>query len=361
MERTKKLIKHVPIVALVAVFAASCSMTLGSDPGNGGGSDSSGATGDGGPTAVEQYRETVQTEIAGLDASSTPENVYSAAVTIDASRSSQGVDTTTAVAIIDEEMDPGELRDLIVGVIESGLTLQDIQSALTGVYTDPDAGITAALSLDDNIDGDGDAQVTGDVQWVDGIDGSALAIDAEDEYVTLPDSPEVDLLTDEASIEVWIHPTETITWAGILHKGVEPDFSDDAYSLQYWYGELSMLFIGPDDMYTLIVADQPAPSLNEWHQVVVTWDQTDARIYLDGTEVDKYRYYRQGSGWVTKPELPLTWTHLQDSDGALQIGSQPTQGSPAVRFDGYIDNVKLYDHMLGPDEVADNWDALKPN
>jgi hypothetical protein len=361
MARTTDFIMRVLIIGLVAVFAASCSMTMGTDTGNGGGSDSGGAAGDGGPTAQEQYRETVQTEVAGLDASSTPEDVYSAAVTIDASRSAQGIDITTGVAIIDEEMDPGELRDLIVGVMESGLTLQDIQSAMTGVYTDPDAGITAALSLDDNIDGESDAQITGDVQWVEGIEGSALAIDAEGEYVTVPDSEAVDLLSDEASIEVWIHPTQTITWAGILHKGVEPDFSDDAYSLQYWFDQLSMLFIGPDNTYTVIVVNQPAPSLNEWHHVVVTWDQTDATIYLDGDEVTDYRYYRQGSGWVAKSELPSDWTHLPDSDGALQIGSQPTQGNPPVRFDGYIDNVKLYDRMLGPDEVSDNWNELKPN
>lgn len=356
MDRMKQTTGVMLVAVLIMAIGVSCSMTLGSD---GSGSGDSGGTS--GPGAEEQYRETVKTEVAGLDASSTPQDVYAAALTIDASRSAHGIETSAAIAILDEEMDPGQQRDLIVAVIESGYTLQDVQSAMTGVYSDPDSGITTALTLDDNVDGTGDVQVTGDVSWEPGVDGSALSIDAEGEYISVADSPAVDLLSDEASIEVWIYPTQTIEWAGILHKGTAQDFSDEAYSLQYWFDELGMLFVGPDGKYTVMVADQPAPATDRWHHVAVTWNQSGASLYLNGQAVSTVRYYRDGQGWIDASELPDDWTHLPDSDGDLLIGSQPTQGSPAVRFDGRIDNVKLYDRMLTPEEIEANWQALDPN
>jgi hypothetical protein len=329
-------------------------MRMGSDTGSNGASGSGESSGGSGPTAEAQFRQAVDTEFDGLDTETTPEELYSAAVTIEASRSVNSIEVVRAIEIIDGETEPGEIRDLVVAVIEMGYTLQDVQSAMTGVFSDETSGIKAALSLDENIDGDGNAQMSGAVEWVDGIEGAAARFDAEGEYVTLPDDPSIDMLSEEAAVEVWVYPENNTAAAGIIHKGTQPDFSDESYSLQYnRAGEVAMIFTNETGDHTYVIAPTPRLTENNWHHIVVEWDQTTVRLYIDGAEITALNYYQ--SGW--KSSLPSNFAPIRDSDGDLMIGAQPVG---EYFFAGIIDNVTLYDRKLGPSEVNSNWQALAP-
>jgi hypothetical protein len=222
-----------------------------------------------------------------------------------------------------------------------------------GVFTDEEEGVVAGLTLDENIDQTSPAEVFGDPQWVDGIDGTAMEFDAEGEYILLPDADELDL-TDQGTIEVWLYPYSNITAAGIVHKGVELDYSDESYSLQYNQpGQVAFIITNEAGMHTYVISNEERLSTNTWHHVVVAWDLNEVYMYIDRDLVTNRGIY--ANGW--RSDLPADFAPARDSDGGLMIGSQIPYN---YRFDGVIDNVMLYDRVLDAAEVEAHYDALMP-
>jgi hypothetical protein len=222
-----------------------------------------------------------------------------------------------------------------------------------GVIVDEEEGIVAGLTLDENIDGNSPAVVYGDTQWVPGIDGTAMEFDAEGEYILLPDSEQLDL-TDQGTVEVWIYPYTNIAAAGIIHKGVELDYSDEAYSLQYNNpGQVAFIITNNDRKPTYVISNEDALTTGEWHHIVAAWDLTEVYLYIDGALVINRLIY--SNGWVS--ELPSDFAPAQNSDGELMIGSQIPY---SYRFDGIIDDVFIYDRVMDETEVMEHYSALAP-
>lgn len=335
---------------LLVLMAGSCNQDPGNDPGSEALASDTGD--DASPSVEDEFRSVVQDETSGFSTNPSAEAVYNAGAAIKEAQNTSGIDLLRVIEILEEEVADAILRDLLLLVIDIGYTLQDMQSFMDGVSSDPEEGITAALSLDENIDADSTPQLNGDVEWTEGINGSGLRFDAEGEYVSLPDSPNLDLLSEEASIEVWIYPEQNITAAGIIHKGTESDFSDESYSLQYNSpGEVAMIFTNLAGKYTYVISDEPHLAEDQWHHIVISWNMSEVWMYINGAEVTSLRYYQ--NGW--KSSLPGDFAPIKDSDGDLMIGSQPV---PGYRFEGTIDNVVLYDRILPADEVADNFNTL---
>jgi hypothetical protein len=220
-----------------------------------------------------------------------------------------------------------------------------------GVIVDEEEGIVAGMTLDENLDENGPAVVFGDTQWVAGIDGTAMEFDAEGEYILLPDSPGLDL-TDQGTVEVWVYPYTNIAAAGIVHKGTELDYSDEAYSLQFNNpGQVAFILTNNDGKATYVISNDGEIAAEQWHHIVAAWDTTDIYLYIDGAQVISRSIY--SNGWLS--ELPADFAPAQDSDGDLMIGSQIPY---SYRFDGIIDNVFLYDRVLDSAEVAAHYSEL---
>lgn len=335
-----KAAKIIVTIAAIMVVALSCSTGTGSDPSYAAGNSA------GGSSAEESFRSDLTGAVSSLSADPSPEEIYLAgSLTID-SMNANSVTLTRAVEIIEEEVADTTLRDYLNLIIVDGYTLQELQSEMTGIASDPEQEITASLNLDENIDEESVAQINGDAEWVPGISGSGIRFDAEGEYVTLPDDPSLDLLGSAAAVELWVYPENNITAAGLVHKGTETDFSDESYSLQYNQpGQVAMIFTNESGKHTYVISDEERLSLDEWHHIVVTWDMTDVWMYIDGAEVTNLKYYQ--NGW--KGSLPADFAPIKDSDGDLMIGSQPV---PGYRFEGVIDNVVLYNRVLTASEIA---------
>jgi len=222
-----------------------------------------------------------------------------------------------------------------------------------GVFIDEEEGIVAGLTLDENIDESSPAEIYGDPQWVEGIDGNAMEFDAEGEYILLPDDSALDI-TQAGTIEVWLYPYSNITAAGIVHKGVELDYSDESYSLQYNQpGQIAFIITNDAGMHTYVISNEERLSTNTWHHVVVAWDQEEVYMYIDRDLVTNRGIY--ANGW--RSDLPQGFSPARESDGGLMIGSQIPYN---YRFDGIIDNVMLYDRVLDESEVSEHYDALMP-
>lgn len=335
-----KTAKIVFTIAAIMVVALSCSTGTGSDPAYAAGTPASGSS------AEQNFRADLASALGSLPSDPSPEAVFLAGTATADSMNANSIGVANATAIIEGEVSNPTLRGYLLLVVADGYSLQELQSQMTGIASDPEQQITAALSLDENIDEDSVAQLSGDAEWVPGISGSGIRFDAEGEYVTVPDDPSLDLTGAEAAIELWLYPENNFTAAGLVHKGIESDFSDESYSLQYNQpGQVAMIFTNESGKHTYVISNEERLALNEWHHVVVTWNMSDVWMYVDGDEVTNLQYYQ--NGW--KSSLPADFAPIKETNGDLLIGSQPV---PGYRFEGIIDNVVLYDRIVTAEEVT---------
>jgi hypothetical protein len=192
------------------------------------------------------------------------------------------------------------------------------------------------------------AQVTGPT-------GNALQFDGMTEYVATLDSDAL-TLADGGSIEAVIKPIHPSASAGIVHKGILSDFSDETYSLQYWgvdaggNGPLKFLVHNTlQDANSFSSVDSTTINVNTWYHIIVTWTPTGLAIYINGNLNGSY------SGDVGQ---------VKDSDGPLVIGSQlesPYTGYPDwgnMGFNGIIDKVQMFNHALTAEEVTARYQDL---
>ncbi|HUX14618.1 MAG TPA: LamG domain-containing protein [Spirochaetia bacterium] len=226
-----------------------------------------------------------------------------------------------------------------------------------GVTVDPVQGIVAGFDFNQNITGDSPATLNGTPlpQWVSGISGDALEFTQDGQYVFMPDADSLDLST-KGSVEAWINPYVNLIGAGIVHKGVKTDFSDEAYTMQYWYAGQPSFGITNDagTLINLVDNDGTTPiAVNQWHQIVATWDSTTATpnlsLYVDGV-------------LKKSTAIPVGFS-VRNSDGGLLIGQQiplPDPGYGDYPFNGIIDNVNIFDRALSAAEIADLYAALAP-
>jgi hypothetical protein len=219
-----------------------------------------------------------------------------------------------------------------------------------GVTVDPAQGIVAGFDFNDNIDANSPAQIVGGAQWVDGISGQALEFTQDGQYVFLPDSNSLDLST-AGTVEAWVYPYQNIIGAGIVHKGVATDFSDEAYTMQYWMPGQPSFGITSESGTFVNVIDTTALSLNQWHHIVGTWDSTECllSLYVDGA-------------LVKQKTLPADFV-VRNSSGGLIIGQQipdPSASYGDYPFNGRIDNVTILNRALTASEVSARYSALAP-
>ena len=194
--------------------------------------------------------------------------------------------------------------------------------------------------------------IHGNTQWVAGKVGTALNFDAGPGglggYAQVPDSSSLDLTT-SGTIEAWIYADSLISGQGegIVHKGDATDFSDEAYSLQFWTGNtIALLVNAGSGSYQLIQSTVDLAS-NQWYHVVGTWDSSGMQIYINGQI--------NNSNTISAV--------AQKNSGALNIGAQLSSNYNSslnnLGFNGTIDEVQVYDKALSADEISAYYNSTK--
>jgi hypothetical protein len=84
-------------------------------------------------------------------------------------------------------------------------------------------------------------------------------------------------------------------------------------------------------------------TLNQWHQIVGTYDGSIAKLYIDG----ELKASGQGSYTIMHDDTPLCFSR--------EI-SQPNYDG----FNGIIDNVMIYNRALNAEEVEAQYTSLLP-
>ena len=219
----------------------------------------------------------------------------------------------------------------------------DADNFLAGQWTfDEGSGLTA---YDSSGNGQNGPITSGSpaTEWTDGKVFGGLRFDGSgDGFVRIPDSDELDL-TDEGTLSAWIYLDGYKNFMGIIHKGEFRDWSDEAYSLQFWTGrKLALTFTTTTGAKKLIGSKKLQN--DRWYHVAGTWGPNGMALYVDG-ELDR-------SNSVAAVGVP--------SIGSVQIGSQLSEfynsSYKNLPFIGVIDDARIYRRTLTAAEIKDQYD-----
>lgn len=165
-----------------------------------------------------------------------------------------------------------------------------------------------------------------------GILNGALQFDGVDDYLDCGNDPV--LAPDQFTISMWIHPQADSISRYILRKAGNDKDKDYEFEL---FGARHPTFSFGDGFQSVVLYAGTKLPLNEWTHVTLTRGQTEAAIYINGSQLI-------GQSYDFAP-VP-TGQNLIIGGGSLQ----PYQGK--------IDDVRIYDSVLFTGEIGNLVDKV---
>jgi hypothetical protein len=172
--------------------------------------------------------------------------------------------------------------------------------------------------------------------------GSCLEFDGVDDYVEVPDDASLDTAfgTLVWTKEAWVYPRSWANWAAIVDK----------MTSGYWSNSLGGIWASDQGGFTAVIGSgEPGnppgsvvyvhfkPPLNAWYHVVAVADGEKIYLYLNGE--------LKGSAVITD----YIKSTLTPNDAPVIIGKRTADIGPS--FDGTIDEVRIYNRALSPEEI----------
>ena len=230
-------------------------------------------------------------------------------------------------------------------VFSNGTMIADGGYGKSAVKANFSRNMVVGLSLDEGSGytvsyGDIEGTVSG-AEWTDGFSGTALKFGNINEdglysYASLPDSGSLDLTT-EGTLQAWINIDSIEKFSGIIHKGNKRDFSDEAYTLQFYNRKLTLALNNGEGFLDTNYRFETG----KWYHVAGTWDNGGMSLYVNGVKVNS-----------TDKAVAANVT-----DGDVQIGAQLQEKYNSsysnFGFVGSIDEVQIYDKSLSPEELQE--------
>jgi hypothetical protein len=169
--------------------------------------------------------------------------------------------------------------------------------------------------------------------------GGALSFDygGTADYVHIPQNADLEFGSGNFSITAWFNISSTVPINTIAAYGDKNDSS--GWDLRIQYGLPKFLV---DDGTTLQTADDPNEYADSnWHHLVATVDKTNQIVlYTDGIMRDAESISSLGADWDT------------DDHDDIQVGRQWDGAAYYNYMDGYIDDFKIYNFVLAPNQVG---------
>ncbi len=190
---------------------------------------------------------------------------------------------------------------------------------------DDGAGTTATDAMGNGNDG---RLVNGPV-WTSGRTGGGVGFDGIDDYVQVPDAPELNVRAGrEFTITFWMRGSDTSAAQMLLTKR-------DNAGYQVWFQPTKGFFFrideGPNIVETIAHTN---PLDGQWHHVAVGRDVGQHFLFIDGA-----------------PDRTTTDATLADLTNHLPFDLGNESGFPTPAFNGVIDDVRVYDRALGSEEI----------
>ncbi len=173
------------------------------------------------------------------------------------------------------------------------------------------------------------------VEFKSGKIGNAASFDGSGQHLRIADPGENSALDlrDKGSISVWIKVDAFSSgYDGIIHKGDNDNWTDEAFSLQFYGDKLRFYLAETDAKYASLDANKRIRK-NRWYHVVAAWSPEGMNIYING-KLDN----------ANSKSI-----NVRHTTGGINIGSQLNDGS--YPFDGLIDEVVIFNKALSYKEV----------
>ncbi|EIC29042.1 LamG domain-containing protein [Methylomicrobium album] len=203
-------------------------------------------------------------------------------------------------------------------------------------------GLMAAFGFEEDsgktvVDASGNGNhgtIKGAVRTDDGRHGKALMFDGVNDWVTVKHDASLDM-SNGLTLEAWVYPLSQSKGNNAVILKQAP--RGEAYAL---YAEeeddLPASYLNDGDYHRVAGANRlPADT---WSHLVATYDGANQRLYVNGVEV------------AQSPQTAM----IRQSKGKLRIGGNSLGNE---YFHGYIDEVRIYNRALTPDEVVANRDT----
>jgi hypothetical protein len=238
-----------------------------------------------------------------------------------------------------------KLKCFSVMLLALSICTNAVQADLVGYWPfDEGKGTETADATGNGNDG----TFNGDVEWVDGYNGDGVRFDSEGERIVVgPLAPSAE--TNAMTLAAWINwegQGHTIEHQGIIGKRLGWTTTGDTIK---WFWEATpangLLFRadysgGGTGLWwgnTLL-----EPYANEWTHVALTWEDGTAIQYINGEEVE--------TGNIT----------FRDSANDTPVTIGCVDSTNTETFVGTIDEVRIFDHALTPDEIQTIMQGIFP-
>ncbi len=174
------------------------------------------------------------------------------------------------------------------------------------------------------------------VKWTkDGQYGNALSFAGADQYVEVPDVPELDI-TKEITMEAWIYPIEVQGDSSLY--GRRNSANQGGYCMQWTNGMIETWihiggWQGTRDKQTV------NPETNEWHHVAGVFDGKKVRQYVNG-------------------ELDIEFALSGAMDNVAEVFRVGQAQTSLMPMHGTIDEVAIYNRALTQKEIQEDMNGV---
>lgn len=169
-------------------------------------------------------------------------------------------------------------------------------------------------------------------QWVDGVIGKALKFDGIDDYLSVPDSPSLDVSGNQITVEFWMKPALDIDASTSYQKLYD---KGDAYHSAIGGGGLRFTIAYVHDIDSL----RKTWSGGTWYHIAHVYDGSAISIYVNGVLDNS----EPETGGIHVTSLPFTIA-------AYTFGGQ-------WYFPGTIDEFAIYNYARTPEKIWDDYQA----
>jgi hypothetical protein len=178
-------------------------------------------------------------------------------------------------------------------------------------------------------------------RWnVNGRSGRAIRFDGVHEFLYIPTSTAIDEL-ETFTVETWIsHEGWGSEHATIFNKPVSERISENPGSVYTLKrdgnsGRITFEITLENEQVVSVTSGEEIPA-NEWIHITATFDGSELRLYLNGQEEDS-----------RLAEAPL----MQTNSNRLYLGSRWSNSTNAYRFNGSLDEFRLYERVLSKEQI----------
>ncbi len=164
-----------------------------------------------------------------------------------------------------------------------------------------------------------------------------------DDYITTPNLSSLITSANEThSVELWVYPTAS----GVLiqyNNSTSPNTSYHASSIEIVGGNLEVGFWNGSVLSS--TGNIGAVSFNEWHQIVLTYNGSVCKGYIDG---------------VFKGSVNVSWSSPMDASQPFYMNfgyADTTSHGDGTNFDGRFGIMRVYNKALTDAEVLSNYNS----